>query len=200
MSILNNCPTCHLKHNCVCEYLPDVSISAHLALLMHNNEIHRKTNTGQWLLKSIKQTSQHIWERKAPCVELERLINDEKYQACLLFPSEDSQPIEPFIQKGKTANKIPLFVILDGTWQEAKKMRNKSPWLKSLPLIHLNPTQLSDYKLRRNQDVNHLCTLEVGADIIRSLGQPTQADNLTHFLTRYMAAFQADRSGHPLNY
>ncbi|QSA20154.1 DTW domain-containing protein, partial [Vibrio furnissii] len=37
----------------------------------------------------------------------------------------------------------PHFILLDGTWQEAKKMERKSPWLKDLPRVALSPQQLS---------------------------------------------------------
>ncbi|MBN3495099.1 tRNA-uridine aminocarboxypropyltransferase [Vibrio neptunius] len=198
MSTSSPCPKCLLNHNCVCKYLPNINVPAHLAILMHENECQRETNTGQWLLKTVHPSSQHIWQRKQPCSELAQLINHEGYQPLLLFPGQDSLPINQITRHTEQKAHKPLFIILDGTWQEARKMLRKSPWLQALPKVHLAPASTSNYQLRRNQDEGHLCTLEVGAEIIGSLGQEPQAEHLRQFLSHYMKAFQADKSGHAL--
>lgn len=191
------CSGCGLSFNCVCSLLPRLQIDAHFALLMHENELSRDTNTGQWLLAALPSSSQHIWQRKAPCPALLTLLSDPNYQPYLLFPGEES--ISVCQAKRCTTDRTrqtPLFLILDGTWQEAKKMLRKSPWLQALPLVHINPTQASQYQLRRNQSEGHLCTLEVGAEVIRELGEEAQAERLLQFFHHYMQVFQADKSGH----
>lgn len=192
------CSGCLLSHNCVCEYLPSVSAPFHIALLMHENEQQRETNTGRWLLKAVQPTSEHVWQRKLPCSKLIKLIEDQDYQPLLVFPSEESQPLEHMAQLASQQRKTPLFIVLDGTWQEAKKMLRKSPWLSELSAVHLTPQSASSYQLRRNQDTGNLCTLEVGAEIIHALGQEHQAEQLRTFLSHYMQAFHADKSGHRL--
>jgi DTW domain-containing protein YfiP len=59
--------------------------------------------------------------------------------------------------------KRPLFILLDGTWDEARKMFRKSPYLQNFPVLSLQPELLSRYTLRRAQSEAHLCTAEVGA-------------------------------------
>jgi hypothetical protein len=59
--------------------------------------------------------------------------------------------------------KRPLFVLLDATWPEARKMFRKSPYLDHLPVLSLQPEQLSNYRLRRSTRDDHLCTSEVAA-------------------------------------
>ncbi|MCG9680685.1 DTW domain-containing protein [Vibrio sp. Isolate23] len=198
MEALTPCPGCLLNYNCVCEHLPSVSASFYIATLIHENEQHRVTNTGRWLLKAVQPSSQHVWQRTLPCPELSRLISDEQYQPLLVFPSEESQPLKAKAENASQQGRIPLFIILDGTWQEAKKMLRKSPWLRELTTVHLAPESESCYQLRRNQEAGNLCTLEVGAEIIRTLGQQHQAEQLRAFLRHYMQAFQADKSGHRL--
>jgi len=190
------CAGCGLHHQCVCHLLPKIDSPAHIALLIHENELNRETNTGQWLLKAIPSTSQHIWQRKTPCPQLTTLLNDAQYQPYLLFPSESSLSLSQASQSENITKKKPLFIILDGTWQEAGKMLRKSAWLKELACVHLQPSEQSDYQLRRNQQQGHLCTLEVGAEIIKELGLAEQATQLTDFFHHYMRAFKADKSGH----
>ncbi|UUM30711.1 tRNA-uridine aminocarboxypropyltransferase [Vibrio japonicus] len=192
------CPGCGLSFNCVCQCIPKLDIDAHFALLMHENELSRDTNTGQWLLAAIPSSSRHIWQRKSPCSELMKLLDDPSVMPYLLFPGEESIAVSDAKRIAlNTEKKKPLFLILDGTWQEAKKMLRKSAWLQTLPLVHINPSQNSVYQLRRNQSDGHLCTLEVGAEVIRELGDAEQADRLMQFFTHYMRVFQADKSGHP---
>ncbi len=192
------CPDCGLSFNCVCQCVPKLNIDAHFALLMHENELSRDTNTGQWLLATIPSSSRHIWQRKSPCSELMKLLDDPSIMPYLLFPGEESITISEAKHVAQdTEQKRPLFLILDGTWQEAKKMLRKSAWLQTLPLVHITPNQSSVYQLRRNQSDGHLCTLEVGAEVIRELGEVEQAHRLMQFFTHYMRVFQADKSGHP---
>jgi len=193
------CPQCQLRYQCVCEYLPSLTSTAHIALLMHENEQRRDTNTGQWLLKSLpSSTSVHTWQRTEPCSKLLALLNDKHYQAYLLFPSEDSVPVSQAFRLTSSEGRTPLFVILDGTWQEAKKMLRKSAWLKDLPLAHIITSHASNYQLRRNQEEGHLCTLEVGSEVLRAIGERQQAEHLLTFFDHYMQAFKADKSGHAL--
>lgn len=144
------CAGCGLRYQCVCHLLPHFESPAHIALLMHENELSRETNTGQWLLKAIPSTSQHIWQRKTPCPQLMALLNDAQYQPYLLFPSESSLSLSQASQSALIANKKPLFIILDGTWQEAGKMLRKSAWLKELACVHLQPSEQSDSILLTN--------------------------------------------------
>ena len=195
---LQPCPRCQLKHQCLCDVLPELDVPTHIALLMHENELSRETNTGQWLLKSVRSSSSHVWQRKTPCPELLALLESELYQPFLLFPSEESQPVEAAYRDAQNSNKTPLFIILDGTWQEAKKMLRKSDWLSGIPHAHISPTEASRYQLRRNQQAGHLCTLEVGCEVLIAIGEQQKAQQLLGFFEKYMQAFKADKSGHAL--
>ena len=88
--------------------------------------------------------------------------------------------------------KRPLFILLDGTWSEARKMFRKSPYLEHLPVLSLEPEQLSRYKLRRSKRDDHFCTAEVAA-LCLELAEDQQASEvldayLDVFSTHYLAA------------
>ncbi|RTZ13816.1 DTW domain-containing protein [Vibrio aquaticus] len=195
----STCPQCQLRFQCVCEQLPKLDSSIHFALLIHENEQNRETNTGQWLLKSMPSTtSVHIWQRKSPCPKLVALLENPRYQAYLLFPGDESIEVTRACAKAGETQTLPLFIVLDGTWQEAKKMLRKSPWLQSIPLAHVTPSKTSNYQLRRNQEEGHLCTLEVGCEVLSAVGEKAQSEQLLQFFDHYMLAFKADKSGHSL--
>ncbi|MCK6265733.1 DTW domain-containing protein [Vibrio sp. ZSDE26] len=198
------CLRCHLTLHCVCDLIPQIKSPIHIALLMHENELRRETNTGQWLLAALDQCSSHVWQRKSPTASLIELIKQPNVVPMLLFPSEQSISAEEAIaniqQKkaglDKSSETIPVFIILDGTWQEAKKMANKIPWLDGCQHIHLSPDSRSHYQLRRNQADGHLCTLEVGAELLKKVGKEKEAAQLNEFLNHYMNVFHADKCGH----
>lgn len=195
------CPHCLLQHQCVCEWLPKTQAPLHIALLMHENELDRETNTGKWLLQSLATSSAHVWKRTEPCTNLMALMASQEYDPYLLFPSDKSIDISEIKrqQEQATTNSTPLFIILDGTWQEAKKMLRKSPWLQGLPQVHLEPTRVSTYQLRRNQQQGHLCTLEVCCELLDAVGEPNSSEQLLVFFEHYMQVFKADKSGHVFN-
>ncbi len=188
------CSNCGFTHNCVCEQLPRFDDSIQVALLCHPNELKRETNTGKILLWSLPGVKQFEWNRKEPPTDLLALI--EKHpKPMLLFPNEHSYPIEQ-----NTADKEPrLYIVLDATWQEAKKMWRQSPWLQALSQGHLQPSNHSNYSLRRNQNEGNLCTCEVGVELMKLEGLNKQSEELNRFLQLYLQVFQADRCGHALN-
>ena len=81
----------------------------------------------------------------------------------------------------------PLFVLLDATWPEARKMFRKSPYLDRFPVLSLQPDHLSRYQLRRSRRGDHFCTsevaslcLELAGDTLASQVLDTYLDVFTH--------------------
>jgi DTW domain-containing protein YfiP len=176
---------------------------------MHENELKRETNTGRWLMSSLDKCSQHLWQRKSPDQSLIDLIERPNVLPMILYPSEQSRPVSQALinieanklgdiqENASSLDKVlPVFIILDGTWQEAKKMANKIPWLTQCQQVHLAPSSQSNYALRRNQAEGHLCTLEVAAELLKLVGEERSAQQLTEFFAHYMKVYHADKSGH----
>ena len=88
---------------------------------------------------------------------LPALLRDPQWQPYLVFPGEyvAAERVVSVVQPD--TGKRPLFVLLDATWSEARKMFRKSPYLDSLPVLSLQAEQLSRYKLRRSKRDDHFC-------------------------------------------
>jgi DTW domain-containing protein YfiP len=82
----------------------------------------------------------------------------------------------------RVPGKRPLFVLLDATWPEARKMFRKSPYLNHLPVLSLASEQISRYKLRRSRRDDHFCTSEVAALCMDLAGEPLAAQTLEAYL------------------
>jgi DTW domain-containing protein YfiP len=61
-------------------------------------------------------------------------------------------------------------------------MFRKSPYLDHLPVLSLQPEQLSRYRLRRSRRDNHLCTSEVATLCLELAGEPLAAQTLEAYL------------------
>ncbi|STS92578.1 DTW domain protein [Klebsiella variicola] len=55
----------------------------------------------------------------------------------VVFPASYAGP-ERQILSAPPSGKPPLFIMLDGTWTEARKMFRKSPYLDALPIISVD--------------------------------------------------------------
>ena len=80
------------------------------------------------------------------------------------------------------SRKRPLFILLDGTWAEARKMFGRSPCLDHLPVLSLQPDQTSQYKLRRSRRDDHFCTSEVAALCLNLAGEHLAEKTLEAYL------------------
>ncbi|HHF2978752.1 TPA: tRNA-uridine aminocarboxypropyltransferase [Vibrio diabolicus] len=192
------CPNCGFQFNCMCSLVPKLTSEHNILLLMHPNELTRDTNTGQLLEQCQLNIERVIWDRQQPPADLLARLADPSLYPVLLFPSEESVTLEHVAIQSQQQTKTPLFIILDATWQEARKMINKSRWLESIPTMALSASADSQYQLRRNQQQGNLCTFEVAAHLLGQLGEQNNQQKMLTFFAHYLALFQAEKSGHAL--
>jgi DTW domain-containing protein YfiP len=74
----------------------------------------------------------------------------------LVFPSDDKNISQKVCE---ISQRLLYLVLIDATWQEARKMFNQSPYLKALPKVLLINSPKSIYPLRRNQIEGGLCIM-----------------------------------------
>jgi len=122
------------------------------------------------------------------------MLAEPQWQPYLVFPGEFVSPERVVTEVSMQTGKRPLFVLLDATWPEARKMFRKSPYLNHLPVLSLQPEQLSRYRLRRSKRQDHFCTSEVAALCMELAGEPKAAQTLEAYLdvftTHYLQAKQ----------
>ena len=185
------CPGCRLlPSHCLCALRPVVPTRAGVCLLMADIEPLKPSNTG-WLIADVMpDTFAYGWARTEVDPALLALLNDAQWQPYVVFPGEFVPPervvtdlLPAAVDGGHSqAAKRPLFVLLDATWPEARKMFRKSPYLNHLPVLSLHPEQLSRYKLRRSRRDEHFCTSEVAALCLALAGEPHAAQTLEAYL------------------
>jgi DTW domain-containing protein YfiP len=103
----------------------------------------------------------------------------------VVFPGEFAAPervVTGLPAEAPGPSRRPLFILMDGTWSEARKMFRKSPCLDRLPVLSLHPGQLSRYRLRRSCHEHHFCTSEVAALCLALAGEQHAAQVLEAWL------------------
>ncbi|EPJ83903.1 hypothetical protein CFT9_11276 [Pseudomonas sp. CFT9] len=163
-----------------------------MCLLMHDVEPMKPSNTGWLIADVIHDTTAFAWSRTEVDPELLRLLADPQWQPYIVFPGEFVAPQRVVSEVRVEEGKRPLFILLDGTWSEARKMFRKSPYLEHLPVLSLAPEQLSRYKLRRSKRDDHFCTAEVAALCLELADDLAASEVLDAYLdvfsTHYLAA------------
>jgi DTW domain-containing protein YfiP len=184
-----------------------------MCLLMADIEPLKPSNTGWLVADLVAATFAFGWARTTVEPDLLTLLKDPQWQPYLVFPGEfvapervvhavtppPNAPNPPNASNASNASDplrptqaprpSPLFILLDGTWDEARKMFRKSPYLNHLPVLSLQPEQTSRYRLRRAQRSNHLCTAEVAAVCLHLANEPEAAQALNAYLDLYIQRY-----------
>ena len=185
---------------------------------MADTEPLKPSNTGWLIADVVADTAAFSWARTVVDPALLAMLADPQWQPYVVFPGEfvaagrvvtQLQPaahisMQPTAQPTKqptaqSGNKRPLFVLLDATWPEARKMFRKSPYLDHLPVLSLQPEQLSRYRLRRSRRDDHFCTSEVAALCLHLAGDLQAAQTLEAYLDVFTHHYLQAKHQLPVN-
>lgn len=201
------CAGCRLiPTHCMCALRPTAPTRAGVCLVMADIEALKPSNTGWLIADVVADTFAFEWARTEVDPALLALLADPQWQPYLVFPGEfvaaervvtDVASVDA--PDTTTSNKRPLFVLLDATWPEARKMFRKSPYLNHLPVLSLQSEQLSRYKLRRSQRDAHFCTSEVAALCMELAGETHAAQTLEAYLDVFTNHYLKAKQQQPLD-
>ncbi|MFL6628808.1 MAG: tRNA-uridine aminocarboxypropyltransferase [Vitreoscilla sp.] len=165
------CDGCRLPlAHCACAAQPSAPARAGVCLLMADIEPLKPTNTGWLVADVVGDTFAFGWTRTEVDPALLALLADPAWQPLVVFPGEYAEPARVVHDVPRDDARRPLFVLLDGTWSEARKMFRKSPYLDRFPVLSLRPEQVSGYALRRARRDDHFCTSEVASLCLEAAG------------------------------
>ena len=196
------CPGCRLlPSHCLCALRPVLyaPTRAGVCLLMGDIEALKPSNTGWLIADVLPDTHAFGWARTRVDPALLALLADPQWQPYLVFPGEFVAPERVVNSLMPQLAKRPLFVLLDATWAEARKMFLKSPYLNHLPVLSLQPQEASNYQLRRSTRDDHLCTSEVAALCLALAGDTQAAHTLDAYLAVFSQHYLLARAHLPLN-
>ena len=197
--LYNSCNKCGLPIiNCLCDKAPKIKTDAVIWILSTEKEFYRPSNTAR-LLQLVNPESTEIfhWERTKPPEKLVANLNNKIYEPFLLFPTENYETASRKVEY-KNTGRIPAFIIIDGTWKEARKIFRRSPYLEKLPIISLEPDFKSNYDLRRGVVDGNLCTIEVAIELLKINGEIKSSQVIKEFFNLFLNSYKAGSSGHQI--
>ncbi len=199
-SRMPRCPQCRLEQSyCMCAWRPRVPARAGVCLLMHDIEALKPSNTGWLIADVVADNSAFGWSRVEVDERLLALLDDPQWQPYIIFPAEYAAPERVVQTVAPASGKRPLFILLDATWTEARKMFRKSPYLDRFPVLSLTPEQHSRYRLRRSTRDEHLCTAEVAALCLELAGDSRAAEALDAYLDVFSERYLGFKRSLPLD-
>lgn len=204
-SFVQRCDACRLPAlNCLCPYRITASSNARFWLLTHPLEHNKPTNTGRLIGDILDTTEIFTWYRTAPDEVLLQHLADPRFAPFIVFPDDQPDYAERVVgpeavHHVKQGGAIPVFIILDGTWRQARRMFRKSPYLDQLPVLPLRSDRLTRYHLRKPASASHLCTAEVAAELLRQSGDVGAAETLDDYFDAFNDSYAASRRHHKLD-
>ncbi|WP_372740637.1 tRNA-uridine aminocarboxypropyltransferase [Neptunomonas sp.] len=194
-SKIKRCSGCFLPaQSCVCSDKPNVKAAAVFWLLTHNDECYKPTNTGRLIVDAIQGSRVFKWSRTNPDSDFMSALSDQRYAPCIVFPSGDGYQ-QRMVESAALTGKTPAFIILDGTWRQARRMFRLSRYLDHLPVIEPGCGAVSRYQLRQSAEEHHLCTAEVAAAMLREVQDHSSADVLDAYFDLFNAEYYTSRRG-----
>lgn len=199
------CADCRLvPSHCMCALRPSLTTRAGVCLLMADIEPLKPSNTGWLVADVVPDTFAFGWTRTETDPALLALLGDPQWQPYVVFPGQYAAPervvrtVQPPDSLRGDAEKRPLFILLDATWSEARKMFRRSPYLDQLPVLSLEPDQISQYKLRRSGRDDHFCTSEVAALCMNLAGERVAEQTLEAYLAVFTHHYLHAKNQQPI--
>lgn len=162
-----------------------------ITLLTHFKEFDKRSNTGRLVIDVLGENAEQVrWDRMNPP---ERLVEEiEAGGVALIYPGAADE------NDGDLSG-ITRCVLIDGTWHEARKIHQRSPYLQKIRRICLNTGEKSVYNLRKNQKEFGLCTAECVIEVLRLSGNISEAEQLQEQFLAFIrppGAMRGEVQGH----
>lgn len=196
-SLYQSCNECGLPMiNCICKKFMQVRTKAKLWILSSEREFSRPSNTAR-LLKLINPDSTEIvqWERTKSPEQLITNIGKADYRPFVVFPAE-TEELEKRTVQFEPTGEIPAFILLDGTWKEARRIFRKSDYLKDLPIVSIESDKASNYDLRRGAAEGNLCTIEAAIELLKMNEELETSVAIEAYYNLFLKSYKAGASGH----
>jgi DTW domain-containing protein YfiP len=176
------CFTCRRpKSVCWCEALKPMHSPTRVIFVQHPRESRVPISTCRMAHLSLPNSELHV----GLTGEGIALPSD----AAVLFPSDGAVDVTKVDRAPGT------LVVVDGTWSNARKVVNRSPTLKALPRISLNPDRPGNYRIRKEPKAHCLSTIEAVALVLGHLeGEPLKFQPILSVFDR-MVETQIDHIG-----
>ena len=158
------CHRCFLQTAvCLCPGIPLIDTRTHVVVVRHWLEAAKPSNTGRIAALALRRAAVHDYARPAAPLDVGALVTPGTW---LLYP-------EPGAPQGLAGRPPPVrLVVLDATWAQARRMRQRIAALRGLPRLALPAPTRPRERLRTPSHPDAMATLEAIAAALALLEDP----------------------------
>lgn len=153
---------------CYCQYLTRIETTTSIVLLQHPRERDMPIGTAHMASLCLPNSRLLVgfdWQNSN---ELARLLADPSRPPALLYPGDTATDLNDLAKGART------LVVVDGTWANTRKMVNRNPVLANLPRVAFRPERASEYRIRREPNIDSVSTIEALMYVLGALEGGTE--------------------------
>jgi DTW domain-containing protein YfiP len=158
---------------CICALIQPVPTRFRIMILQHPMEARKTISTARIVSLSLPGSRLFIGVDFSQNAGLKRCLDDAPGPVYLVYPERGAPEVGDLaIAQAHWPGVVPTFVLIDGTWAQARKIKNQNPILAALPRVGLAPDTPSNYRIRRQPRANCLSTVEATELLLSRLEGP----------------------------
>jgi DTW domain-containing protein len=158
----SECTTCRRPLGlCLCDAIPRIVSRTGLTVLQHPRERRHPVGTARFVELGLgaRVICPVRADRTLACApELPK-------GTAVLFPGERAREVSEIPPPERPAH----LLVLDGTWNHARRLWKANPWIAELPQVRLTPGEPSRYRIRKEPHRHYLSTVEAVVAALRAL-------------------------------
>lgn len=150
------------RRACWCPHLRPVESATRACILQHLRERKTAIGTARMAHLSLPNSELHLGVS---------FVDNQRVRAlaaapgtALLFPGEGA--VDPAALRHAPPRTV---IVVDGTWQQARKVLKENPFLLELPRIGFTPAQPSNYRIRAEPSAECVSTIEAVVHLLGAL-------------------------------
>jgi len=155
---------------CYCAHVPRLETRTRVVILQHPRERDVAIGTARMASLCLPEATLHVGATWGEHAGLAAALRDPDRPAILLYPGPDARDILVDPPAGPVT-----LVVVDGTWSQAKNVVRDNPVLAALPRYAFAAPEASEYRIRKEPQVEYVSTIEALMHVLGALeGDPAR--------------------------
>ena len=168
---------------CLCADIPPINTRTQVAIIMHETEQWRTSNTGYLATLMLPNSVLRIHGERGRMLDVHDWF-EPTHRAFVLFPDAHARVLDP--QLAEEDDRPIRLIVPDGTWRQARRMVRRVAGLAKVPRVTLPEGLVSKYRLRKRQSTGRMCTFEAIGEALCLLEGAHLHVPLVHVLSRFV--------------
>jgi DTW domain-containing protein YfiP len=142
---------------CLCADIHPINTRTQVAIIMHETEQWRVSNTGYLATLMLPNSVLRIHGERGRMLDVHDWF-EPTHRAFVLFPHANARILD--LQLAEEDDRPIRLIVPDGTWRQARRMVHRVAGLAKAPRVTLPEGLVSGYRLRKRRPTGGMCTFE----------------------------------------